>query len=241
MTAGHERPSRILVVEDEPGIARSLEILFASEGLAPTVVGNGEAALACWSRNDLMLLDLMLPGICGFEVLRQVRAADALYPVIIVSARSSEEDVVEGLTLGADDYVTKPFSIRELMLRVRRTLARRASAAGERVGSGAVAFDEVVAIGEGFRVNFTQSRAFTTQGERPLTNQEVAVLRYLTTRAGQVCSRADLLQDVWGLHGRIETRTVDNFMVRFRKYFEANPRRPRHFLTLRGRGYMFSP
>jgi two-component system, OmpR family, alkaline phosphatase synthesis response regulator PhoP len=239
MTAGPERPSRILVVEDEPEIARSLEILFSSEGLKPTVVGNGEAALACWSRNDLMLLDLMLPGIGGFEVLRQVRAADALFPVIIVSARSSEEDVVEGLTLGADDYVTKPFSIRELMLRVRRTLARRGPAPGGSARPGAV--DEVVAIGEGLRVNFTRNRAFTIQGERPLTAQEVAVLRYLTDRAGQVCSRADLLQDVWGLHGRIETRTVDNFMVRFRKYFEANPRRPRHFLTLRGRGYMFSP
>ncbi len=239
MTAGPETVVRILVVEDEPGIARSLEILFSTEGLQPTVVGSGEAALACWSRHDLMLLDLMLPGIGGLEVLRQVRSADALFPVIIVSARSSEEDVIEGLTLGSDDYVTKPFSIRELMLRVRRTLARRALTQVDSHRPARV--DEVVQIGDRFRVNFTESRAFTTQGERPLTTQEVAVLRYLTARAGQVCSRADLLQDVWGLHGRIETRTVDNFMVRFRKYFEANPRRPRHFLTLRGRGYMYSP
>ena len=238
MSAGTEGGVRILVVEDEPEIARSLEILFSTEGLKPTVVGSGEAALTCWSRHDLMLLDLMLPGIGGLEVLRQVRAADALYPVIIVSARSSEEDVIEGLTLGSDDYVTKPFSIRELMLRVRRTLARRALV--RRDTARPVSVDEVVAIGDGFRVNFTESRAFTAQGERQLTAQEVAVLRYLTARAGQVCSRADLLQDVWGLHGRIESRTVDNFMVRFRKYFEANPRRPRHFLTLRGRGYMFS-
>lgn len=239
MSAGPAGAVRILVVEDEPEIARSLEILFTSEGLGPTVVPNGEVALACWSRHDLMLLDLMLPGIDGFEVLRQVRSADALFPVIIVSARASEEDVVEGLTLGADDYVTKPFSIRELMLRVRRTLARRPAA-----GSGPrrlASVDEVVAIGEGLSVDFTRSRAFTTQGERALTAQEVAVLRYLTARAGQVCSRADLLQDVWGLNGRIESRTVDNFMVRFRKYFETNPRRPRHFLTLRGRGYMYSP
>ncbi len=239
MTAGTADAVRILVVEDEPEIARSLEILFASEGLVPTIVGNGEAALACWSRHDLMLLDLMLPGVDGFEVLRQLRAADALFPVIIVSARSSEEDVVEGLTLGADDYVTKPFSIRELMLRVRRSLARRPRAAG--VLPRTASADEVVVIGEGLSVNFTRSRAFTIQGERPLTTQEVAVLRYLTARAGRVCSRADLLQDVWGLHGRIETRTVDNFMVRFRKYFEADPRRPKHFVTLRGQGYTFSP
>jgi DNA-binding response OmpR family regulator len=234
VSAGPEGGARILVVEDEPEIARSLEILFKSEGLAPTIVGSGEAALARWSGHELMLLDLMLPGIGGLEVLQRVRSSDALFPVIIVSARASEEDIVEGLTLGADDYVTKPFSIRELMLRVRRTLERR------RWTPPATA-DDLVTIGEGFRVNFTENRAFTAQGERALTAQEAAVLRYLTVRAGQVCSRADLLQDVWGLHGRIETRTVDNFMVRFRKYFEANPRRPRHFLTLRGRGYMFSP
>jgi len=225
---------KILVVEDEPEIARSLEILLTQEGFGATLVGNGEAAVARYEGHDLMLLDLMLPGISGFEVLRRVRAADALFPVIVVSARNAEEDVVEGLTLGADDYVVKPFSIRELMLRVRRTLALHRRVAREIV-------DDVVRIGEGFWVNFGQNSALTAQGERQLTAQETAVLRYLTARSDQVCSRADLLENVWGLQGRIESRTVDNFMVRFRKYFEVNPRRPRHFLTLRARGYMFTP
>ncbi|MBU1509969.1 response regulator transcription factor [Myxococcota bacterium] len=227
-------PVKILVVEDEPEIARSLEILLTQEGFEPVMVDRGEAALARYATAHLMLLDLMLPGISGFEVLKQVRAADALFPVIIVSARSAEEDVVEGLTLGADDYVTKPFSIRELMLRVRRTLALHRRVPRENV-------DEIVPIGERFRVNFTENTAITALGERALTAQEAAVLRYLTARPGQVCSRADLLQNVWGLQGHIESRTVDNFMVRFRKYFELNPQRPKHFLTLRARGYMFTP
>ncbi len=234
MSAAPSLPVRILVVEDEPEIARSLEILLTQEGFGATLVDSGEAAVARYAGHDLMLLDLMLPGISGFEVLRQVRAADALFPVIIVSARSAEEDVVEGLTLGADDYVTKPFSIRELMLRVRRTLALHRRVPRENV-------DEIVTIGDRFRVNFTQSTAVTALGERPLTAQETAVLRYLTARPRQVCSRADLLQNVWGLQGHIESRTVDNFMVRFRKYFEPNPQRPRHFLTLRARGYLFTP
>jgi DNA-binding response OmpR family regulator len=225
---------KILVVEDEPEIARSLEILLVQEGFDATLVDNGEAAVARHATHDLMLLDLMLPGISGFEVLRQVRTEDALFPVIILSARNAEEDVVEGLTLGADDYVVKPFSIRELMLRIRRTLALHMRVPRQTV-------DDLVFIGEGFRVNFTENTAFTAQGERQLTAQETAVLRYLTARPGQVCSRADLLQNVWGLQGRIESRTVDNFMVRFRKYFEQNPHRPRHFLTLRARGYMFTP
>ncbi len=224
MSAAPNLPVRILVVEDEPEIARSLEILLTQEGFEPVLVDSGEAALARYATAHLMLLDLMLPGIGGFEVL----------PVIIVSARSAEEDVVEGLTLGADDYVTKPFSIRELMLRVRRTLALHRRVPRENV-------DEVVTIGDRFRVNFSGNTALTAQGERALTAQEAAVLRYLTARPGQVCSRADLLQNVWGLQGHIESRTVDNFMVRFRKYFEPNPQRPRHFLTLRARGYMFTP
>lgn len=234
MRASSTNPVKILVVEDEPEIARSLEILLTQEGFGATLVASGEAAVVQYVTHDLMLLDLMLPGISGFEVLRQVRAADALFPVIVVSARNAEEDVVEGLTLGADDYVVKPFSIRELMLRVRRTLALHHRVHQETV-------DDVVRIGDRFHVNFSESTAFTALGDRQLTAQETAVLRYLTARPEQVCSRADLLENVWGLQGRIESRTVDNFMVRFRKYFELNPHRPKHFLTLRARGYMFTP
>ncbi len=230
-----ETPVRILIVEDEPEIARSLELLLSGEGFDPTICTTGESALDRYSGHQLLLLDLMLPGISGFEVLQQVREANMLFPVIILSARSDEEDIVKGLSLGADDYVTKPFSIRELVLRIRRTLALHRYLPDIRP------FENRISFGDGFWVDFSDCTALTTMGPRNLTAQETAVLRYLMERPHAVCTRAELLENTWGVCSRIETRTVDNFFVRFRKYFEVHPRTPRHFLTLRARGYMFSP
>jgi DNA-binding response OmpR family regulator len=224
-------PLTILVVEDEPHIAQGIIFNLEQEGFEVRHVETGEAALQALDaqRIDLVVLDLMLPDMSGLEVCREVRRGWPELPILMLTALSREQDRIAGLAEGADDYLTKPFSLDEFLLRVRAILRRtgRQTEPSTRVRFGANEVD--LATGE----------AQTRHGEITLTELEVRMLRTFLEYKGMVLSRAALLQEVWGVSPDTETRTLDNFIVRMRRYFEPDPTQPVHFLTVRGRGYRF--
>lgn len=225
---------RILLVEDETHIARGLIFNLEQEGYEVTHVTTGEAALErIWQETyALAVLDLMLPGLDGLEVCRRIRRQSKRLPILILTARAQERDRVRGLELGADDYLTKPFSLEEFLLRVKGMLRRSSWYRPEPVG------EELYRFGAN-EVNLKEHLARTPAGEIPLTDLEVKMLRVFFQKEGEVLARQELLAEVWGLSPDTETRTLDNFIVRMRKYFEADPARPVHFLTIRSRGYRF--
>jgi len=223
----------ILLVEDEPSIARGIVFNLEEEGFRVTHVETGEAALALVPDEPfaLVVLDLMLPGIDGLTVCREIRHREPKLPVMILTARGEEQDRIVGLAQGADDYLTKPFSLGEFLQRVKGMLRRsewyRPEAAGGlyRFGSNSV--------------DLKGQKAVTAGGELALTELESRMLQLFFSREGQVIERRELLESVWGMSPEAETRTLDNFVVRLRKYFEPDPSNPVHFLTERGRGYRF--
>ncbi len=227
--------AKILLVEDELSIARGLIFNLEAEDYAVKHVTMAEEALLIYEKYDLIILDLMLPGMSGYEFLREVRSHDFRLPVLILSAMSGDEAVVKGLELGADDYVIKPFSLAQLLLRIKRLILRSQWAPREieslkyyNVNGYHVDFDNFLAIKE-------------ESGEKVvLTQFEAGLLRYLIAHKNQVVTREELLSEVWGYENPpSETRTVDIFMGRLRKIFEENARAPRHFLSIRGAGYKF--
>ena len=224
---------RVLLVEDEPHIARGVVFNLELEGYAVVHVGTGEEALERVAQEpfDLVVLDLMLPGIDGLEVCRRLRDMNARIPVLMLTARSAERDRVAGLSQGADDYLTKPFSLAEFLLRVKGMLRRsrwyRSDAVERRHRFGAN------------EVDLEARRAVTPRGEIQLTELEAKMLRAFFAREGEVLGRVELLVSVWGAAPDAETRTLDNFIVRLRRYFEPDPTEPVHFLTVRGVGYRF--
>ncbi|MEN8151548.1 MAG: response regulator transcription factor [Planctomycetota bacterium] len=223
--------SRVLIVEDEAPIRDGLVDRFGREGFDAVGVGDGESAAEALAGGgfDLVLLDLMLPGMSGEEVLVAMRERGDHTPVVVVSARGREPDRVLLLTLGADDYVVKPFSVRELVARARAILRRTAPPDSERIEFGDVVVDPAA---------FTLSKAGTTH---PITATEKGMLQLLWSRRGQAVPRDDFLREVWG-YGRIpETRTVDFHVVRLRRKIEDDPDRPRHLVTVRGVGYRLDP
>lgn len=224
----------ILLVEDEPHIASGLVYNLEEEGYQVTHVVSGEQALeTLWNENcALVVLDLMLPGIDGIEVCRRIRRLDPKLPVLMLTARGEDRDRIKGLTVGADDYLTKPFNLDEFLLRVKGMLRRsdwyRPQASPEsdyRFGDNSVNLKERTALAGASRFE--------------LTDIEVKLLRAFFRREGEVIPRSELLAAAWGVAPDTETRTLDNFVVRLRKYFETDPTRPVHFLTVRGRGYRF--
>ncbi|APG24135.1 MULTISPECIES: response regulator transcription factor [Syntrophotalea] len=224
----------ILLVEDELHIARGLVFNLEQEGYRVIHVTSGEQALeqAPWHRCLMVILDLMLPGIGGLDVCRRIRDLDPRLPVLILTAMGKEQNRIAGLEAGADDYLTKPFSLTEFLLRVRGMVNRSRW------------YRDISGDAQGFRfgdncVYLHQRRATTAQGNLDLTDLEVRMLRIFLENEGKILSREELLASVWGLSPDTETRTLDNFIVRLRKYFEATPGHPRHFLTIRGRGYKF--
>jgi len=230
--------SKILIVEDEPNISNGLKIILEEENYQITICATGLSAIPLFQTQDLVLLDLMLPDISGFDVLKTIRDKDALLPVIILSAKNREEDIVSGLSLGADDYVTKPFSLEELKSRIRRALNRRA------LSNTAQPKERTLTpfhFGKELSIDFNKLTATNKKTVIALTRQECEILHYLVERSGQVVGRDQLTAHLWGRDHEYESRTIDNFMVRFRKYFEENPRRPKHFITKRGAGYLFMP
>lgn len=225
--------THILLVEDEPNIARGILFNLEEEGYAVTHVLTGEDALEQLQANrfDLVVLDVMLPGMDGLEVCRKLRKNDDRLPVLMLTARSEERDRINGLSHGADDYLTKPFSLDEFLLRVKGMLRRSE-------------WYQRPEETEGFsfganQVNLKTHRANATQGEFTLTDLELRILGAFFRNEGKVVSRAELLRSAWGMAPDAETRTLDNFIVRLRRYFEPDPANPIHFLTVRGRGYRF--
>ena len=231
----------ILVVEDEEHLAFGIKYNLESEGYVVSTSGDGQTALALLEGDDLavdlVVLDLMLPGMSGYAVCEAIRAKGSDVPVVMLTARTLVEDRIRGFDAGTDVYLHKPFDLDELMSVIRNLLGRRgrseraaategpAKASVYRFGSAEVNFDTWEASSRGQPVR--------------LTNLEMKLLRYLVEHEGSVVSREELLKNVWGLTRAPATRTIDTFMLNLRKYFEADPSKPVHFLSVRGTGYRF--
>jgi two-component system alkaline phosphatase synthesis response regulator PhoP len=226
--------SRILLVEDELNLARPLQFNLEQEGYEVCSTASGKEALALYGQQpfDLIILDLMLEDIDGYEVARQIRQRDQKLPIIILTAKSTVEDRIHGLELGADDYVIKPFHLRELLLRVERMLKRSGWYAGRPPLNVTIA---------GYRVDLEKLSGYGPRGPVQLTALEADLIETFLSQPNRVFSRSELLEKVWRYPSEVETRTVDNFIVRLRKHFEEEPERPRHFISLRGKGYMYVP
>jgi DNA-binding response OmpR family regulator len=225
-------------VEDDSHIALGLQYNLEAEGHEVWVAPGGEAALARLRDSqgcDLVLLDLMLPELGGLEVLRRIRAGGDFVPVLILTAMDDAQDLVRGLEEGADDYLTKPFQLDELLARVRGLLRRRR---WDGVAAGPA--PEPVAIGP-VTAHFDRLELETPGGIVRLTTREAGLLRALVERAGEPLTRGELLETVWGLRRDTRTRVVDSFVVRLRRYIEPDPSRPRHIVSVRGHGYRLVP
>jgi len=224
----------IMLVEDEIHLARGICFNLEQEGCRVSHFESGEKALQALEVEhfDLVILDVMLPGMDGFQVCRAVRTLDARVPVLMLTARSEDADRVEGLENGADDYLTKPFNLVEFLLRVKGMLRRSSWYRPDPVEEGYRFGDNEV-----FLLSY---RARTAQGEIDLTEMEVRVLSLFFQKEGEIIPRGQLLNSVWGYTSDTETRTLDNFVVRLRRYFEPDPAKPVHFQTVRGVGYRFS-
>ncbi|MBI3838595.1 MAG: response regulator transcription factor [Planctomycetia bacterium] len=229
----------ILVVEDEQHLAFGIKYNLEAEGYEVTTAGDGPAALKLFEENsptvDLVILDLMLPGMSGYAVCEALREKGNDVPVLMLSARTLVEDRVRGYDVGADQYLQKPFELEELLSMTRNLLARRAKE-GPRPDGKVVG--PIYEFGRA-QINF-DTFSVTVAGEQlRLTHTEMKLLRYFAENEGSVVTRAELLEHVWGMSHMPTTRTVDNFIVNLRKYFEEDPARPKHFLSVRGAGYRF--
>ncbi|MHC5210572.1 MAG: response regulator transcription factor [Planctomycetota bacterium] len=227
---------RLIVVEDEAHLAEVIADNLELEGWAVEVVGEGPAALERIreARPDLVLLDVMLPGMDGFTVCEKLRAEGNDVPILFLTARAGKGDRVRGLELGGDDYLGKPFELKELILRVRAIL-RRTEWFREPSPAG-----EVLILGDA-RVDFRAYTASVKDRTLELSPKETMILRCLAERPGEVVSRAEILDRVWGYDAFPTSRTVDNFIVRLRRLLEPDPRSPRYIHTVRGTGYRLTP
>lgn len=232
--------SRILVVEDESHIAQGLRFNLEAEGHSVEITGNGEDALqrilATNGSFDLVLLDVMLPGKDGFTVARELRQQQNFIPILMLTARGRPEDVLNGFEAGADDYLPKPFNLDILVARIRGLLRRKnwLQSASETAPPAA---DEFSFAGK--TVDFRQLQLRNGRQVFQLTVMETELLRYLIRNSGRPVSRKEILEQVWDLKEDTDTRAIDNFIVRLRRYIEKDPTKPRHLLTVRGLGYQF--
>ena len=244
--------SRVLVVEDEAHLAQGLRFNLEAEGYSAEVVSDGEAAtdrlLSKKENFDAIVLDIMLPGKDGFSVVSELRAARNYVPVLMLTARGSPEDVLKGFAAGADDYLPKPFDLSILLARLQGLLRRSQwMRAGHPSGNPeAVAATDPRSVSDfgtfsfnGKTIDFGTLELRTAGNVVHLTLMESELLRHLVRNDGRVVSRKQILEEVWGLHEDTDTRAIDNFMVRLRRYIEEDPAQPRHLLTVRGVGYRF--
>lgn len=232
---------RILVVEDERHIAEGLKLNLSFQGYEVHISGSGTAGLQEWKtwRPDLIVLDIMLPGIDGFSVLQNIRLEDEQIPILILSAKATTQDKIKGLSCGVDDYLTKPFDLEEFLLRIERLLAR-----ASRSGGSTNEMDDNPQLAGTYsfgtnRIDFKTATAECRVGSIKLTEQEIKLLKLFISNKGKLLSRKKILEIGWGYAGVSSTRTVDNFIVRFRKYFEEKPKKPVHFKSVRSVGYIF--
>jgi two-component system alkaline phosphatase synthesis response regulator PhoP len=227
--------ARILIVEDEEHIAEALQLSLETAGHACRLVENGDTALRVIleEESDLVLLDVMLPGLDGFEVCRRAREQGARLPILFLTAKDLESDRLLGLELGGDDYLTKPFSMKELLARIEGMLRRQSWYLAPPAQGSVLAFG-------GHSVNFDSYEARLAGGGRVrLTQKECMLLKLLADKDGQVVERAEILDRIWGYENYPSTRTVDNLVLHLRKTFEPDPAEPRHFLSVYRVGYRF--
>jgi DNA-binding response OmpR family regulator len=238
--------STILVVEDEPHIASGLRFNLEADGHIVHVVGTGEEALEMAGARpdeiDCVLLDVMLPQMDGFAVAAALRSRGVLTPILMLTARGRAEDVLRGFEAGADDYVPKPFELSILVARVNALLRRHAwhqsaRAAGHAMRDAARTPDRFTFAGK--TMDFEAQELLVGEDVHPLTLMEANLLRYLIRHDGEIVSRKRILEDVWNLREDTDTRAIDNFIARLRKYIETEPSQPRHVQTVRGVGYRF--
>jgi two-component system, OmpR family, alkaline phosphatase synthesis response regulator PhoP len=224
---------RILVVEDEELIRTMMKINLEKAGYEVTLCQDAEQLLLVVEDQyfDLILLDIMLPGISGEEALKQLRDRNIITPVIMVTAKNSIETKVTTFETGADDYISKPFNMKELLARVKAHIRR---SQGER----ALPSSQIMKIGPHV-VDFDKLTAQTQLGEIALSEKESQLLALFNAHAGETLTRIDILEEVWGMNADPTPRTIDNFIVKFRKWFEENPEAPNHFFTVRAKGYRF--
>jgi DNA-binding response OmpR family regulator len=227
--------NKILLVEDEESLAVGLEFNLTEEGYSVVWAKDGKVALDYFYSQefDLIILDIMLPYVNGFEVAKKVREKSPQMPILILTARSGVEDRVKGLELGADDYLAKPFHLQELLLRIKGMLKRKTWY------KDAATVQPVYSFGDN-KINFENLECQAQGSQIRLTQQEAMVLKYLIDNKDKIVSRKELIERVWHMNPEIETRTVDNFIVRLRKYFEPDPSNPIYFKSIRGAGYMFT-
>jgi two-component system alkaline phosphatase synthesis response regulator PhoP len=234
--------SRILVVEDELHLADGLRFNLEAEGYDTEVVDTGEKAMDRIALQDdpidLVVLDVMLPGISGFEVASRLRGGRNYVPVLMLTARGRADDVVKGFEAGADDYLPKPFELSVLIARIGALLRRHGW--GKTIHEAPVASTAVDRYTfSGREIDFAALELRRDGKTLPLTLMEANLLRYLVQREGQNVSRKEMLEQVWGVHEDTDTRAIDNFIVRLRRYIEENPAEPRHLQTIRSVGYRF--
>jgi two-component system, OmpR family, alkaline phosphatase synthesis response regulator PhoP len=233
---------RILVVEDEAHIAEGIKLNLSLQGHAVKIAVDGVAGVDLWKKwqPDLIVLDIMLPGIDGLAVLENIRLEDERLPVLILSAKAADHDRIKGFSLGVDDYLAKPFNLEEFLLRIDRLLTRAAweTKAQEDGTNRAPVFAPTYEFGSN-HIEFDTATARCHAGVITLTEQELKLLKLFIIHRGKPLSRKKILEIGWGYTGGMTTRTVDNFIVRFRKYFEDNPKNPVHFKSIRSVGYRF--
>jgi len=241
MMASAEK-KRILVIEDEEHIAEGLKLNLVLKGYHVRIAPDGTSGLLSWKewQPDLLVLDIMLPGIDGLSVLRNIRLEDERIPILILSAKGDSEDKIKGFSYGVDDYLAKPFNLEEFLLRVDRLLVRtiRYDQEGGQTIAGLPSPDPVYSFGNN-RIDFGTLTAYGPSGQINLTEQEVKLLKLFIANRGKPISRSKILELGWGYPRGMKTRTIDNFIVRFRKYFETDPRKPVFFKSLRSVGYIF--
>lgn len=227
---------RILVIEDEAHIAEGIELNLKLQGYDVRIASDGATAIQIWKEwmPDLIVLDIMLPVISGLSVLENIRLEDENVPILILSAKGTLNDRIKGLSKGCDDYLVKPFDLDEFILRIKRLLARASRSDDQPLEAKLGIFK----FGNN-QINFENSTATCKLGQVLLTEQEIKLLKLFVINKGKPLSRKKLLEVGWGYSEKTMTRTIDNFIVRFRKYFEDNPKQPVYFKSIRSVGYIF--
>ncbi len=227
--------NRILLVEDESSLAIGLEFNLKEEGYDVKWVDDGQKAVDAFEAGefDLIILDIMLPYLDGFQVAEKIRVKNEQLPILMLTAKDKIKDRLQGLETGADDYLTKPFHLEELLLRVKRMLERKSWYSEKTEDIPLYSFGNNT-------INFNDFKCTSGSREYPLTHQEVMLLKFMIENEGKLLSRKEILEKVWHISSKTETRTIDNFIVRFRKYFNSDGKKHEYFKTIRGVGYIFN-